>query len=75
MAIKKRLGLDDQQSWIVLTEWNEAMWPGSDLRSTSRRKDASMAYGFLPPRFFNHVRLRFSEMVSARKARRVKRSE
>ena len=75
MAIEKRLGLDDEQSWIVLTEWNEAMWPGPDLRPTSRRKAASIAHGFLPPRFFDHVRLRFIEMVSARRARRVKRSE
>src|SRR5579884_1903406 len=24
---KKRLGLDGERSWIVLTEWNEFFWP------------------------------------------------
>jgi hypothetical protein len=66
-VIKRRLGLDDERSWIILSEWNECTWPSSDLRPT--------AYGFLPPRFFDHVRRRFAALVESRKARRVKRIE
>lgn len=29
---KKRLGLDDARSWIVLSEANRFQWPGPDLR-------------------------------------------
>lgn len=29
---KNRLGLDSEPSWIVLSEGNEFMWPGPDLR-------------------------------------------
>jgi len=29
---KRRLGLDDDRSWIVLTEANRFAWPGPDLR-------------------------------------------
>lgn len=53
-AIKRHLGLDDTPSWIVVTEGNEFVWPGYDLR---QRPDSDRYdYGFLPPRFFNQVR-------------------
>jgi hypothetical protein len=29
---KRRLGLDDERSWVVLTEANRFTWPGPDLR-------------------------------------------
>lgn len=29
---KRRLGLDDERSWIVLTESNRFVWPGPDMR-------------------------------------------
>lgn len=29
---KQRLGLDSERSWIVITEANEFVWPGPDLR-------------------------------------------
>jgi prevent-host-death family protein len=30
--VKRRLKLDDARSWVVLSEWNEFVWPGPDLR-------------------------------------------
>ncbi len=30
--VKRRLRLDDAPSWVILTEWNEFVWPGPDLR-------------------------------------------
>jgi len=53
-AVKNHLGLDSERSWIVVTEGNEFLWPGYDLRTVpgSDRYD----YGFLPPRLFNRVR-------------------
>lgn len=29
---KRRLGLDEAPSWVVLTEANRFVWPGPDLR-------------------------------------------
>ena len=48
LAVKTHLGLDSERSWIVVTEGNEFIWPGYDLRKLphSDRYD----YGFLPPR-------------------------
>jgi hypothetical protein len=31
-AVKRRLNLDDERSWVVLTEANRFTWPGPDLR-------------------------------------------
>ena len=52
-VVKRHLGLDAERSWIVVSEGNEFLWPGYDLRrvTNSDRYD----YGFLPPRFFGQV--------------------
>jgi hypothetical protein len=31
-AVKNRLGLDHERSWLILDEHNEFDWPGSDIR-------------------------------------------
>jgi len=74
-VVKKRLGLDTERSWIVLSETNEFVWPGPDLRRIADRDDSSVAYGFLPPRFFAEVRSRFLAFVRARRSARVRRTE
>jgi len=53
VAVKRHLGLDEQRSWVVVSEGNEFLWPGYDLRRipNADRYD----YGFLPPRFFRQV--------------------
>lgn len=43
---KRRLGLDDQRSWLVTNDLNVFEWPGPDLRPA--RPDGNFAYGFLP---------------------------
>lgn len=52
-AIKQHLGLDDDRSWVVISEGNEFLWPGYDLRKIPRTDRYD--YGFLPPRFFNQI--------------------
>lgn len=51
--VKAHLGLDDLRSWVVVTEGNEFVWPGYDLRKVPGRDD--YAFGFLPPRFFAQI--------------------
>lgn len=73
--VKARLGLDHERSWIVLTELNEFIWPGPDLRFLPGRGPESVAYGFLPPRFFRVLRDRLAERRRARILRAVPRTE
>lgn len=71
-ATKRRLGLDDERSWIVLTESNRFAWPGPDMRSV----DSDTGYFRpLPPALFAEVKRRFVEMAKAQRHRATARSE
>ncbi|MBT9293094.1 hypothetical protein [Prosthecodimorpha staleyi] len=63
---KARLGLDGARSWVVLTEANDFIWPGPDLRPAVNGDPASMAYGMLPPGFMKVLRERIAERRQAR---------
>jgi hypothetical protein len=67
-AIQQLLGLDRQRSWIIVSEGNEFVWPGYDLRRRPG-KSGRYDYGFLPPRFFDFVVKAFGSWHKARKAR------
>jgi hypothetical protein len=64
-ATKRRLGLDDERSWVVLSEGNRFLWPGTDLRPARPGDAASVAYGQLP-----YTLLRKSGRSSSRRLRR-----
>lgn len=72
--VKDRLQLDDARSWVVLSEWNEFVWPGPDLRRVPGATDASVAYGMLPPALFATIRDKFLAIVNAGKAHQVPRT-
>lgn len=74
-AIKRHLGLDEERSWVVLSESNLFDWPGPDLRRVSDRDASSIAYGLLPPRFFAEMRRRFLALDAAARSHRVRRTE
>jgi mRNA-degrading endonuclease toxin of MazEF toxin-antitoxin module len=48
-ATKRRLGLDEARSWIVVSEGNRLVWPGPDIRPIAPDR---FDYGFLPPALF-----------------------
>ena len=68
---KRRLGLDDAKSWIVLNEANDFSWPGPDLRSSVQGDLQTVIYGALPPLFFAALRKR----LAAQRGRLIRRSE
>ncbi|NEX22663.1 hypothetical protein G3480_20530 [Thiorhodococcus mannitoliphagus] len=74
-ATKRRLGLDDDRSWIVLTEANRFVWPGPDLRPTVSGDATTVAYGLLPRTLFKDVITQFHDLVVARQASLVRRTE
>jgi hypothetical protein len=73
--IKTRLGLDSERSWIVLTETNDFIWPGPDLRFLPGRGPDSAIYGFLPPKFFRVLQERLAERRRDRRLSVVPRTE
>ena len=73
--IRRRLGLDELRSWVVISEYNEFLWPGPDLRAIPGSADGSIAYGVLPPSFFETVRAALLEQVARRQINPVRRGE
>jgi hypothetical protein len=47
-AVKRKLRLDAESSWIVTSELNQFVWPGFDLRPISRKQRDQFTWGFLP---------------------------
>jgi hypothetical protein len=73
--VKRRLNLDEDRSWVVLTEANRFIWPGPDLRPATRGVAESVVYGPLPFALFEEIRTKFVAALRARRAGVVRRSE
>jgi len=72
---KQRLGLDSERSWVVLSEANDFIWPGPDLRPAVPGDPATVAYGFLPPGFMRALKERLLERYRHHRHAAVARSE
>jgi hypothetical protein len=74
--LKAHLGLDAERSWIIISETNDFVWPGPDLRPIpGQTGPKSHSYGILPPRFFSYVRNRILMRANEHRLRRIPRSE
>lgn len=51
-ATKRRLGLDDERSWIITTEYNKFTWPGYDIR---KAPTGTYSYGLLPENLIKQI--------------------
>lgn len=74
-ATKRRLGLDEERSWIVFSEANRFVWPGPDLRMARNGDASSTLCGMLPESLFEIVRTRFLAALKSRRAKLVPRTE
>jgi hypothetical protein len=66
--VKQHLGLDSDRSWIILSEVNQFVWPGFDLRPIPGSTD-KFDYGFLPPKLFEQIKSAMLELILQRRAR------
>ena len=73
-SVKRRLGLDNDRSWIVVTDANRFKWPGPDLRPQSSGDMSSVAFGELPAWLFKAVRDTLADAIEARLVGVVTRS-
>ncbi|MGO9237983.1 MAG: hypothetical protein ACLP4V_29290, partial [Methylocella sp.] len=75
LITKKRLGLDDARSWVIVNEVNRFVWPGPDLRPISRHEPDRFAYGFFPPSFYDQLAQRIAACAKDQKLKIVYRTE
>jgi len=74
-TVNRRLRLDDERSWVALTEANRFIWPGPDLRPATPGDAATVANGLLPFGLHEEIRTKFIAAIKARRASVVPRSE
>ena len=73
-ATKRRLGLDEQRSWIVTNDLNRFVWPGPDLRPLPSRP-STFAYGLIPAGLYELVRQSVLAHIGKARALVSKRTE
>lgn len=74
-GLKAHLGLDEMRSWIVVSELNDFVWPGPDLRPVPGRKPPRFDYGVIPPSFFRKIQEKLFERLARKQTEIVHRSE
>jgi hypothetical protein len=72
-VVCRSAGLDAARSWVVVSEFNEFVWPGFDLALVPGRTPRTFAYGFLTPGFFASLRDRWLALDDLAKTRGVGR--
>ncbi len=55
LKVKKLLGLDDERSWVLVSECNIDIWPTPDIRPLPGQTER-FAFGHLPPKLFRQIR-------------------
>lgn len=74
-ATRRRLELnDDGRSWVVLSELNRFIWPGSDLRQVQNDPDIRYDYGLLPSGFFEQLKQQLLTLHREHSVATVKRT-
>ena len=73
--VKKRIGMDHERSWIVISEYNDFVWPGPDLRPAPDDEGGAIAYGALPASLFEQVRRAWLALATKHRSSPVRRTE
>ncbi len=72
-GLKRHLGLDADPSGIVVSELNDFVWPGPDLRPIPG-KEGRFDYGVLPPAIFRKLQEAIFARLRSRKTGIVTRT-
>lgn len=57
IGTRRRLGLQEERCWILLSELNRFVWPGPDLRPVEKSSGPFYSYGPLPAALFLRLRI------------------
>jgi len=70
--VKQAIGLDDEASWVIVSEHNIDEWPNGGL-SPVPGKPNTFSYGFIPPGLFAKIKASFLALARAKKSNPVRR--
>lgn len=74
-ATCKRVGLDGERQWIVVSELNSFLWPGPDLRPLPGQGPASVIMGLLPAKLSAMLNERLQTRIVQRRIAITPRGE
>ncbi|HEX9159600.1 MAG TPA: hypothetical protein VF835_05175 [Rhizomicrobium sp.] len=69
----RNLGLDDERSWVVVSEYNIDEWPNAGLRPIPG-KPRRFSYGYVPPSLFSQIKSAFAAAHAKGKTRGTSRT-
>lgn len=72
---KRRLGLDSERSWAIVSEVNRFRWPGPDLRPIPNSDPPRFSYGILPAKLFLRIRQTLIDIAGKRGAAVIRRTD
>lgn len=70
--VRETLGLDDEPSWIIVSEHKVDEWPNAGLAPLPGRPGV-FSYGFVPPGLFARVKAEFLELYGQGRSEGVRR--
>jgi hypothetical protein len=70
--VKQAIGLDDEPSWVIVSEHNIDEWPNGGL-SPIPGKPGVYDYGFIPPGLFAIIKTEFLKLAHAKQSEPVRR--
>jgi hypothetical protein len=70
--VKRAIGLDDESSWVIVSEYNIDEWPSAGLSAVPGRP-GEFSYGYIPPGLFAIVKAKFLELAKAKRSHSVRR--
>ncbi len=72
---KRRIGLDDARSWVIVTETNKLDWDESpDIIPVRGKRPPSVVYGQLPDALYRRIRDKWLAAYDDNKVRTVTRT-
>jgi len=70
--VRQSIGLDDEPSWVVVSEYNVDEWPNAGLSPIPGKSDV-FAYGFVPPGLFAAIKARLLALAREKRSAAVQR--
>lgn len=62
LKVKRVLGMDDDPSWVIVSESNVDVWPTAGISMVPGRP-GEFTYGFLPPGLFQLIKAKFLDVA------------
>jgi hypothetical protein len=73
--VKEHLGLDEEHSWVIISECNVDIWPSPDLAQVPGKDAGTYAYGHIPPLLLRRIREAWVELYRSKKLAVVSRDK